>query len=73
MEISENIDCTFCNKVYEVIIHEDEDEKSERVQFCSYCGEIIELSEEDDDNWDTLITCRNRLFINKSSNNRMLR
>ena len=31
--------------------HEEEDE---RVQFCSYCGELIELQEEeDDDNWDT--------------------
>jgi len=52
MEISEKIDCAFCSKVYEVIIHEEEDE-NERVQFCSYCGEIIELQEEDDDNWDT--------------------
>ena len=36
--------------MYEVIIHEEDEEK---VQFCSYCGEMIELQEEDDDNWDT--------------------
>jgi len=50
MEIIEKIECTFCSKMYEVIVHDDE---SERVQWCSYCGEMIELSEEeDDDNWD---------------------
>ena len=69
MEIIEKIECTFCSKMYEVIVHDDE---SERVQWCSYCGEMIELSEEDeDDNWDRLFSCGNRLFINKSSNNRM--
>ena len=50
MEIFEKIECTFCSKMYEVIIHEEDEEK---VQFCSYCGEMIELQEEDDDNWDT--------------------
>jgi rRNA maturation endonuclease Nob1 len=50
MEIVEKIECTFCTRMYEVIIHEEDEE---RVQFCSYCGEMIELQEEDDDNWDT--------------------
>ena len=50
MEISEKIECAFCSRMYEVIIHEEDEEK---VQFCSYCGEMIELQEEDDDNWDT--------------------
>ena len=50
MEIVEKIECTFCSKMYEVIIHEEDEEK---VQFCYYCGEMIELQEEDDDNWDT--------------------
>jgi rRNA maturation endonuclease Nob1 len=50
MEISEKIECTFCSRMYEVLVHDDENEK---VQFCSYCGEMIELSEEEDDNWDT--------------------
>ena len=50
MEIVEKIECTFCTRMYEVIIHEEDEEK---VQFCSYCGEMIELQEEDDDNWDT--------------------
>jgi len=50
MEISENINCTYCFKTYEILVHEDEDEI---VRFCSYCGELIELQEEDDGNWDT--------------------
>ena len=54
MEISEKITCEICSKVYEVNIHEEESE-NERVQYCSYCGEPLELpeEEEDDDNWDT--------------------
>jgi len=54
MEISEKITCPICCRVYEVIISEEESE-NERVQYCSYCGEMIELleEEEEDDNWDT--------------------
>ena len=54
MEISEKITCPICSRVYEVIIGEEESE-NERVQYCSYCGEVIDLQEEEeeDDNWDT--------------------
>jgi len=53
MEVSEKITCEICSKVYEVNISEEESE-NERVQYCSYCGEPLELpeAEEDDDNWD---------------------
>lgn len=50
MEISEKIDCNFCGKHYEVILHDEDD--PDRVQYCSYCGEMIEVDEEEDDNWD---------------------
>ena len=48
MEISEKINCTFCGVHYEIIAHSEDEE----VQYCSFCGEMIELHEEEDDNWD---------------------
>ena len=48
MEISEKINCTFCGVHYEIIAHSED-----TVQYCSFCGEMIELhEEEEDDNWD---------------------
>ena len=47
MENSIKIDCSYCDVRYEILIEEEE-----RPQYCSFCGEMIDLKVEEDDNWD---------------------
>jgi uncharacterized Zn-finger protein len=47
MENSLKINCAFCSSSYELIF-----EQEDIPEYCPFCGELIELKEEDDDNWD---------------------
>lgn len=47
MENSIKINCSFCDVTYEILTEEED-----RPQYCSYCGDMIDLKEEEDDNWD---------------------
>lgn len=47
VENSIKINCHFCLNAYEIIFDNDE-----RPEYCSYCGELIDLKDEEDDNWD---------------------
>jgi len=47
MENNIKIDCSFCDSIYELLFEGDE-----RPEYCSFCGELIDLKEEEDDNWD---------------------
>ena len=48
MEISEKIECTFCSRMYEVIIHEEDEEKVDEVEDEGE-DKVDEVEDEDDD------------------------
>lgn len=41
------IDCRFCGTSYEIVYECDK-----TPEYCVFCGEIVEVEEKDDDNWD---------------------
>jgi hypothetical protein len=49
MAVENNLDleCSFCSSSYELLYN-----GNERPKYCAFCGEIIDIEEEEDDNWD---------------------